>query len=257
MKTDPMPEPTVAELVASHQGTPGERELAAHYAPIIHFNEREPFLPLAVGYTIFRADGASPSFDRTIVLAPPGKPPAVMAIEYALWWDWDIGHLYELEHIWAFIDGQGRVVRGEASAHGHYLDLSVDGCLPLTGDRLTVYSEPGKHAFVPMREWLDGRAESTLEDCTTKAGEDGVLVTRLFQGKIWVKTPEADRLVRDWLRQQAFTPGPTYNRVYAVSAEVLVPWPALYKWIPRRVAWCVAQLERPSSSRPECRSSDP
>lgn len=67
----------------------------------------------------------------------------------AIWWDWDIGHLYELEHVWVYLDDQGRVRRGEASAHGGYHDMAVDGRLPLTGQRLTLCSEPGKHAFDP------------------------------------------------------------------------------------------------------------
>ncbi|HUV88741.1 MAG TPA: hypothetical protein VMY80_03740, partial [Anaerolineae bacterium] len=96
------------------------RALAARYSPILRFDTREPFLPLAAGYTIFRQDGPSPSFQRgrQVELAPPGQPPASFAIEYAIWWDWDIGHLYELEHVWVFVDAQGRVVRGEASWHG-------------------------------------------------------------------------------------------------------------------------------------------
>ncbi|MCI0476626.1 MAG: hypothetical protein L0Y55_10295, partial [Anaerolineales bacterium] len=44
------------------------RDLAARYAPLIYFDRKEPFLPLAVGYTIFTQDGASPSFPRRIEL---------------------------------------------------------------------------------------------------------------------------------------------------------------------------------------------
>ena len=71
------------------------RALAACYAPVLRFDAREPFLPLAAGYTIFRHTGTSPSFQRgrQIELVPEGQPPASFAIEYAIWWDWDIGHL--------------------------------------------------------------------------------------------------------------------------------------------------------------------
>ena len=77
------------------------------------FDACEPFLPLAAGYTLFRQSGPSPSFRQgfAVDLAPPGHPPARLAIEYAIWWDWDIGHLYELEHVWVYVDEGGRVVR--------------------------------------------------------------------------------------------------------------------------------------------------
>ena len=83
------------------------------------FDAREPFLPLAAGYTLFRQSGPSPSFRQgfAVDLAPQGHPPARLAIEYAIWWDWDIGHLYELEHVWVYVDDGGRVVRCEASWH--------------------------------------------------------------------------------------------------------------------------------------------
>jgi hypothetical protein len=64
-----------------------DRALAARCAPIIRFDIREPFLPLAVGYTILRSDADSSSFRRRIELNPLGKPPAALAIEYAIWWD--------------------------------------------------------------------------------------------------------------------------------------------------------------------------
>ena len=106
-------------------------------------------MPLAAGYTIFRASGPSLSFSRgrTVDVQPPVR----MAIEYAIWWDWDIGHLYELEHIWVFVDEDGRVGALEASWHGGYHDMSLSGHLALDGDHPVVFSEPGKHAFAPRR----------------------------------------------------------------------------------------------------------
>ena len=66
-------ERNVAELLAVSQNEPN-RALAARYAPVICFDAQEPFLPLAVGYTIFREDGDSPSFPRRVLLDPAGEP---------------------------------------------------------------------------------------------------------------------------------------------------------------------------------------
>ncbi len=108
--------------------------LAARYAPILHFDREEPFLPSFAGYTIFRQDADSASFPRRVTLRPrfpriderdareiaglfpDGRLPevpditAAVVIEYAIWWDWDIQHLYELEHAWSYVGADGELL---------------------------------------------------------------------------------------------------------------------------------------------------
>lgn len=234
---------SLAALLTSPQDA-AERALAARHAPIIQFDEREPFLPLVAGYTIFRTDTDSPSFPRRIELRPDGQPAAALAIEYALWWDWDIGHLYELEHAWVYLDQDEQVVRAEASWHGTYHDMAVDGVLHLTDQRPQLYSEPGKHAFAPVISWLEERAPRTRRSCGRLAGAGGVHVTPLFDGIITSKTPLTDRLVHTYLERHAFEPSYAFGQAFVLPPELLAPWPALFEWIPERVAWWVNELER-------------
>ncbi len=231
----------IADLLSkNHSESKSDRDLATRYAPILKFDANEPFLPAAVGYTVFRESGPSPSFPRQIELE--GSPKAALAIEYAIWWDWDIQHLYELEHIWVYLDNEGQVIRAEASWHGDYNDMAVEGLLPLTGDRLTLFSEPGKHAFAPVRDWL--RNPKTQKGCSRFAGAGGVWVTPIFKGLIDVKTPQADRLVHTYLEKYAFEPDMEFTQLYPIPPESLVPWPALFEWIPGRVAWRLSKLEQ-------------
>ena len=218
-----------------------DKALAARYAPIINFDAEEPFLPSAVGYTIFREDAPSPSFPRDIKL---GKHQAAFAIEYAIWWDWDIQHLYELEHAWVYVNQAGNVVHAEASWHGGYHAMEVEGQPPLTEQRLTLYSESGKHAFAPSQTWLEKRAEVTGSACTRLAGKAGVLVTDLFKGLIRAKSPQADRLVHTYLERHSFVPTFNYTQIFAIPADILIPWLALFAWIPERVSWWVEELRR-------------
>ena len=88
-----------------------ELKLARRHVPILRLDRREPFLPSRVGVTVFWEPGESPSFPR-MVTVPRG---ADCVIEYAIWWDWDIQHLYELEHVWVAVEKGGRVVAVEAS----------------------------------------------------------------------------------------------------------------------------------------------
>jgi glycerophosphoryl diester phosphodiesterase len=230
-----------AELLAVPQDAEMQA-LAARYAPILRFDANEPFLPLAAGYTIFRADGPSPSMKRQIVLAAPEHPHATQAIEYAIWWDWDIGHLYELEHVWVYMDDQGRVVGCEASWHGQYHDMAQASGIALEGDHVMVYSEPGKHAFAPDPAWFAERWRPHHRVTSRElAGLGGVLAPAMFGGRI-ARTPLSDTLVRTYLARHAFDPAWEFSHAFSFEAHQLVPWLALRDWIPRRVAWWVERL---------------
>lgn len=224
----------------------GQRALAARYAPILLFDSREPFLPLAAGYTIFREGGPSSSFRQGFVvdLAPQGQPQAQFAIEYAIWWDWDIGHLYELEHVWVYVDDAGRVVRCEASWHGGYHDMRREGRLALDGDHVVLYSEPGKHAFAPTPEWFrERRRQSRRSETSELAGIGGVLIARFLEGKV-KPAPLNARLAHTFLSRLAFEPGGEFSQVFRFTPEMLVPWPALCDWMPVRINDILERLGR-------------
>ena len=225
---------------------PADHALAARYAPILRFDVREPFLPLAAGYTIFRETGASPSFrqGRKIDLAPKNGPSADFAIEYAIWWDWDIGHLYELEHIWVYVGADGRVVRAEASWHGDHHDMRGEGDLALDGDHFVVYSEPGKHAFAPTPAWFkERRKEFKRSETNELAGASGVLLAEYIKGQV-TPTPLKTRLVHTYLAQRGFEPSWDFSLTFPITAEMLVPWEALRAWMPGRVNAILDQLAR-------------
>lgn len=129
--------------------------------------------------------------------------------------------------------------------------MAVDGMLPLTDQRLRLYSEPGKHAFAPVASWLEQRSQRTRRSCGRLAGHGGVHVTPLFDGLINSKTPMADRLVHTYLAGHAFEPSFEFSQVFRLPENLLVPWRTLFEWIPHRVAWLVDELQRtiPPSDR--------
>ncbi len=219
---------------------PIDHEIALRHAPRIRFDAHEPFLPSIVGYTVFRQSAPSPSFPRTVSL-PQG---CGCAIEYAVWWDWEIQHLYELEHLWVFLDDDGSVIGAEGSWHGGFVPLDDGDGLPLEGGRLTVCSEPGKHAFAPTPKWLLERAETTRRCCGSDAGRAGVIVTPLFEGIIHSRTAVANRAVLSYLQCRAFEPSFAFTNVFPLEQAIFVPWNALFAYIPRRVSWLVDETRR-------------
>ncbi len=216
-----------------------DHALAQRHAPYIRFDRHEPFFPTAAGYTIFWADGPSPSFPRDMIL-PPG---AVQIIEYAIWWDWDIQHLYELEHIWIYLDADENIIRAEASRHGGYaLMANGNDAPPLEGGHLTLVSEPGKHAFAPAPQWHLDRAERIERLCRVP-GRMGVHVPPLFEEALRPhRTPIANRLVLTYLSAQAFQPTFDFTRLFKLDTVTLLPWEQLRAWIPDRVTWWIQRL---------------
>lgn len=236
--------------------------LAARYAPAIAFDRLEPFLPSFAGVTIFRADAPSPSFPRRVTLRPrfpdisadsaraiarlfpderlPEVPDltAALVVEYAIWWDWDIQHLYELEHVWSYVGADGRLLYAEASWHGSYFPMLWQGATPRDGDRPLVYSQPGKHAFAPDPALFTGTVqerESLRRACFFRAGSGGLLLKEdLFRGKI-AKDSVRDAIAGGYLKGHAFDPSFEFTRRLTVDEPMLVSWPALYHWIPGRI----------------------
>src|SRR5215207_7868150 len=215
-------------------------DLALRHAPHILFDQQEPFLPSIVGYTIFRQDAPSPSFPREIKLPLNAN----CAIEYAIWWDWEIQHLYELEHIWIYLDADDRIIHAEASFHGGFNVMDDDGGLPIEQGGLVVCSEPGKHAFAPSPKWLLDRAEITRCCCGAEAGRAGLIVTPIFEGIITSRNPVANRIVLSYLECLAFEPAFEFTNRFKLETATFVPWDALFKYIPRRVSWLVDELRR-------------
>ncbi len=239
----------LADLYNNTSRDEREQARAAQHAPVLYFDAREPFLPLAAGYTFFTQDGPSPSFDRIIELRPGDKPAAAQAIEYAIWWDWDIHHLYELEHVWVYLDAHDRPVRVEGSWHGKFYDLP----LKLEGGRAVLLSEPGKHAFAPDPSWFQQRVRDYRRAETLSIGLHAhVLINNMFSGKI--RSRAFDRvLVRSYLLRRAFTPAWNFSQRFNFTASMLVPWPALRSWIPERVNAVLGRLEastQPPDFRP-------
>ncbi len=225
------------------------RDLAARYAPLIYFDRKEPFLPLAGGYTIFTQDGESPSFPRRIELRGRAPAPAAFAVEYAIWWDWDIGHLYELEHTWTYVGANGKVVFAEASWHGGFNAMTRDDgkfrVVARDGAHPVVYSEPGKHAFAAKPEiLLEQRRAKTLASCGKRAGTGGLWVTPLFQDILARrKNPQVDARVTAYLKKFAFTPAFVWNKKFLVTKDLLIPWQTLFEWVPARMDWWIARLK--------------
>lgn len=213
-----------------------EYEIARRYLPCFLADEKEPFPVKRIGYRIWRADGISSSFQRKIEL-PEGTG---LVIEYALYFDFDIQHLYDLEHAWIYVNPEGEIVNAESSNHGRYINAWALREPLVEGTHLCLYLQPGKHALVPRGELVQ-MFPDYLEVCDRLAGADGILVPERLEKKIVV--PEgAGEAVEGYLQlHHRFTPTLLYHPI-AGCEELLVDMEELWKEIPRRINGWIREI---------------
>ncbi|SMQ63048.1 putative hydrolase of the HAD superfamily [Devosia lucknowensis] len=229
-----------------------DADLAALYAPHLMFDTNEPYLPHALGYTIFRIAGLSPSSKFAI------EPLGALTIEYAIYYDWDIGHLYDLEHVWVHVGAMGEILRVEASSHGGCKVMDIGEGLPefsspqvfrrpsslpgLSGHPV-LYVEAGKHAhWASPAHMTEADRQKLAVLCGPLAGIEGVHLGNPFAKRgAYTARPRDHRLARLKMTTDAFEPGHSYR---ASSTEVpLLPWPDLEAIIPQRITDIMTRLE--------------
>lgn len=212
-----------------------DKELAMRYMPELMLDEKEPFYIGAVGYTVFRETKRSGSFPKRIVEADWEKTACV--IEYAVWFDYDIQHLYELEHVWIYVDKSGRTVWAEGSFHGKYLNqVRLSDGMPASGEngRVRVWLQPGKHAVLPDPT-LVRLVPKWKESCRELAGADGLAVPEAFRGSLPAPDEKMQKAVRDYIREHyAFEPSLKFVKA-SIGGELLMPWETLRESIPGRL----------------------
>jgi len=206
--------------------------------PVLQFDTREPYFPKAVGYTIHDEDGPSASASHPVRLEGASK-----AIEFSIWWDWDIQHLYELEHVWVFLDAQDQICRVDASAHGAAGPMWRDGqTLPIDAGRVTLFSEPGKHAFAASAHELKANYALTTMWCRDEAGKGEILVPDLLQGALDDLKPYDRHVARRYMEGKAFKPSFQFDQKFDLQSVPLRPWPELLRSIPDRVRAEITRL---------------
>lgn len=211
-------------------------ELAKRHLPILYMDRREPFPLLYIGYTVFEQSGISASAKRQIDPAACG---AAVCVEYAFYYDYDIQHLYDLEHIWVYLDEKEKVCGCESSFHGMYLNAMLPGTDILHGEnRVHLYVQPGKHAFMPnpalFHLFID-----FFSSCADKAGKDGILTPDVVPGMPG-HSKEEDRNMERYIKENfAFVPSEEYEE--RALPDGLMTWEELCRIIPGRIA---AEMER-------------
>lgn len=198
------------------------------YAPHIYYDEKEPFYPLRIGYTILYESTFSPSFNRYIKIRDTD-----FVIEYAIYWDFDIQHLFDLEHIWVHIDNKGNIVDCEASFHGKYIKALLKDRSNIEDEtHIRLYCQPGKHAFMPKGEYFH-MIPNMYEVNDEKAGIDGLIVTEIGRGR-YETNEKINKMVESYLKSYRFKPSMEFQKK-TITDDMYVTWEELYIEIPELI----------------------
>ena len=206
--------------------------IAYEYAPIIYMDKKEPFKIKKVGFAQYSEDGArSLSFNRRFDFK--NFDGAVKVLEYVYYLDYDIQHLYDLEHIWIYIDDEGRVVGAEGSYHGRFLNAmnrTFDGKVPKDEKNMIMYSQPGKHAFLsdPRLMYLYSELYAS---CDRLAGISGLDAPERFIKDINISESENEKVVRYIRDKFSFVPSMEFEKV-SISEDDYMLWEELSGKIP-------------------------
>lgn len=209
-------------------------ELIERYAPVFMMDKKEPFAITAIGCTIFYETKRSDSFPKRIIEV---EQETKCVIEYAIWFDYDIQHLYELEHVWVYVGEDTHVRKVEGSFHGKYLimeDLETKRPNLVNMSHPLVFLQPGKHAVLPdarliriVPEWK--------ESCMEKAGLDGVSYPERYRGLIQEVDDELQQKVKQYIiKHYSFEPSLEFQP-FNPSQDLFVTWDELKNSIPERV----------------------
>lgn len=130
------------------------REIAIKYLPYFVADTLEPFSIEGIGYTIFQGGIGDSDSCRRVYEIDSAK--CKYMIEYAIFYDFDIQHLYDLEHVFVYVGLQDEIIDVEASFHGKFLKTMINDVLTIEDDTHPVmYMQPGKHAMMPTPEYFN------------------------------------------------------------------------------------------------------
>ena len=207
-----------------------DKESALCFLPNLYMDEREPFPLAGVGYSVLKKNSQSPSFDRSINL-PEG---IAFCIEYALYFDYDIQHLYDLEHIFVYVDKKGQIQNVEASFHGFILNSLINALPILHNTHPCLYCQPGKHALMPDPSYFN-LLPDLFSACTENAGKDGFLNAWTLNGA-FKSSRQIDETVQKHIKEKySFLPSMRFSLV-TTNETLLMPYEQLQKVMIFRLA---------------------
>lgn len=170
------------------------------------------------------------------------KKTAKKVIEYAIYYDSDIVHVYDLEHIWIYLDENDEILGVKGSRHGVIVTAySGPNKIRYFNGHPLIYATPGKHSNIVNLKQLNRRILTRA--CAKMAGSKGIYDVQFFDDEIREHfekiDPGKEFIAAKYLKKYAFEPTFRFNRYIIPERDLLISWDELMHWIPERLTWFV------------------
>lgn len=210
-----------------------EMELAKKYMPAIWQDKNETIPIRYVGITVFDHRECSKTFGKRIL--DPAEWNVQYIIEYAFYWDYDIQHMYDLEHILVGVRDDGSIGTCCTSFHGLIVhSSSMKGMYREEDGHPVLYMQPGKHAFMADPFLFNLHVQKDV--CCNSLAGGGLLIPQMLADSMDTDS-ERDEGIRSWIRSHySFKPSWKFVAIPEFSNEQLVSSDELLNMIPGLVA---------------------
>ncbi|MHA1820009.1 MAG: hypothetical protein ACTSU2_08155 [Promethearchaeota archaeon] len=164
---------------------------------------------------------------------------AAKVIEYAFYYHADIGHIYELEHVWAYLDKENNLIGIKGSRHGMpTVEYANPDDIKYYKGHPYLFASPGKHANYTSPREMHRRV--LIRECTERTAKGVMKDIPFFTKEDWYRImkvyPDPNYLAETFRKKYAFTPSFKFNRYCFPGKEDLIPWDELRQRIPMYIA---------------------
>ena len=165
---------------------------------------------------------------------------AAKILEYAVYYDADIQHVYDLEHVWVYLDAENNPIGVKATRHGMFVtQYASPSKIKYRGTHPILYVSPGKHAYYTSPSQLN-RNILTFVNGNAGVGIGGVLSTiPMFPAEFWQEIqkvyPGKKKIVEVFRERYAHRPSFHYRKFRILNRNTMIPWDELNALIPARL----------------------
>lgn len=183
------------------------------YSPIFYKDANEPFIIQKVACTMYKENAKSVSSKYEIEFDAETE----FVLEYAVYWDFDIQHLYDLEHVFLSIDKDGHIVDIISSFHGKfYRQKNAE----FKDNHPILFLQPGKHAIMAHPEYFD-LFKDLMSACNVKAGIDGILIPPFLENSLSYSAKD-HQLIKEYIKKTySFTPSYEYIEEERIDSKLI------------------------------------
>jgi hypothetical protein len=161
---------------------------------------------------------------------------AKMVIEYAVLYDSDINHIYDLEHIWVYLDEKFRIMGVKGTRHAmHVTQYATPEQIKFVQGHPVLYAAPGKHSYYQHPSLM----EKGLYTRECRRGAGRVMDVQYFSTEMWRKLlpyyPGKAAIKKAFQSKFVFTPSYSFSNAIHLTRSMMVPWDELEKEVPDRI----------------------